>query len=362
MISIASPRIGKAEIDAVVAVMKSGNLTQGKVVKAFEEKFSSYIGSKYGIAASSGTSALVAGIEALGIKEGDEVITTPFTFIATSNSVLYSRAKPVFADIDGKSFNIDPVSIESKITDKTKALLVVHLYGQPCRMDEIKRICKDHGLLLVEDCAQAHGAEYEGRKVGTFGDFSMFSFYATKNMITGEGGMVLTDEDSLSGKVRVILNQGQVNRYDHVMIGYNNRMTDMQAAIGIEQLKRLESMNRKRAENAKFLSRELSGVSWLEVPFIEKNVKHAWHQYTIKVPEGRRDRIFEYLNSRGVGARIYYPKPCYLQPAYQTLGYSKGICPVAESVSKQVLSLPVHPSLTKGDLVKIVEIVKSSCR
>ncbi len=361
MIPIASPRIGKAEIDAVVGVMKSGNLTQGKVVKDFEEKFSSYIGSKYGIAASSGTSALVVGIEALGIKEGDEVITTPFTFIATSNSVLYSRAKPVFADIDGKSFNIDPVSIESKITDRTRAVLVVHLYGQPCRMGEIKRICKDHGLLLVEDCAQAHGAEYEGKKVGTFGELSMFSFYATKNMITGEGGMVLTDNEALAGKVRVIVNQGQVNRYDHVMIGYNNRMTDMQAAIGLEQLKRLDSMNKKRAENAKFLSEELSGISWLEVPFVEKNAKHVWHQYTIKVPEGKRDKIFDCLNSKGVGARIYYPKPSYLQPAYQALGYGKGICPVAESVSKRVLSLPVHPSLTKDDLVKIVETVKS-CR
>jgi perosamine synthetase len=358
MIPIASPGIGKEEIDAVVGVLKSGSLVQGKMVKAFEGGFSSYIGSKHGVAASSGTSALVAGIEALGIKEGDEVITTPFTFIATSNAVLYNRAKPVFADIDGRTFNIDPASIERNITGKTKAVLIVHLYGQPCKMREIKDICDSHGLLLVEDCAQAHGAEYEGRKVGTFGELSMFSFYATKNMVTGEGGMVLTDDAALAEKVRVIVNQGQVNRYDHVMVGYNSRMTEMQAAMGIEQLRKLGEMNRKRAENAKFLSEELGGLGWLEVPYVGKNVKHAWHQYTVKVREGKRDGFFDYLNSKGVGARVYYPKPSYLQPAYRQLGYKKGICPVAESVSKEVISLPVHPSLTRMDLEKIVDTVK----
>lgn len=358
MISIASPHIGKEEIDAVVGVLKSGNLTQGEKVKTFEKNFSSFIGTKHGVACSSGTSALLAGLEALGIKGGDEVITTPFTFIATSNAIIYNRAKPVFADIDEKTFNIDPVNIESNITKRTKAVLVVHLYGLPCRMDEMKEICDAHDLLLIEDCAQAHGAEYKGKRVGTFGDLSMFSFYATKNVVTGEGGMALTDNDAVAEKVRVSVNQGQVSKYDHVMIGYNNRMTDMQAAIGIEQVKKLKNLNRKRALNAQFLTEKLGDVSWLETPHADNNVKHVWHQYTIKVSGALRDDLLDYLDSNGVGARIYYPKPVYMQPAYQEFNYENGLCPVSESVSKQVISLPVHPNLTKSDLEKIVDVVK----
>ncbi len=358
MISIASPAIGSEEINAVNAVLRSGMLTQGEKVKAFEKNFSSYIGTRHGVACSSGTSALVSGLEALGIKDGDEVITTPFTFIATSNAVLYNGGRPVFADIDEKTFNIDPVNIEHVMTKKTKAVIVVHLYGQPCDMTKIKEVCDAHDLLLIEDCAQAHGAEYKDRKVGTFGDVSMFSFYATKNMITGEGGMMLTDNDSAAEKVRVSVNQGQMGKYDHVMIGYNNRMTDMQAAIGIEQLKKLEDMNRKRRINAEFLTKELKSVSWLETPHVDDNARVVWHQYTVKVSGTFRDDFLGYLNSNGVGARVYYPKPVYMQPAYRNLDYAEGLCPVSESVSKQVVSLPVHPNLTKSDLEKIVDVVK----
>jgi perosamine synthetase len=358
MIHIASPVIGKEEVDAVSKVVKSGNLVQGENVHRFEDEFSSFIGTKKGVACSSGTAALMIGLEALGIKEGDEVITTPFTFIATSNSILYNRATPVFADIDEKTFNIDPVKIESAITDKTKAVMVVHLYGQPCNMHEIKEICDSHDLLLVEDCAQAHGAEYRGKKVGTFGDLSAFSFYATKNMITGEGGMILTDNEAYAEKAKVIINQGQVGKYDHVMIGYNSRMTEMQGAIGLVQLKRLEFMNAKRAANAAFLSKNLNGVGQIETPFVGKEVKHVWHQYTVKMPGGVRDRFFDHMNAGGVGARIYYPKPSYMQPAYQPFGFKSGLCPVSESVSKQVISLPVHPGVGKDDLRKIVEVAE----
>jgi perosamine synthetase len=358
MIPIASPAVGPEEIRAAVGVLRSGNLTQGRNVHEFESRFSSFIGTKHGIACSSGTSAMQVGLEALGVTEGDEVITTPFTFIATGNCVLYNHATPVFADIDARTFNIDPVKIESRITGKTKAVLVVHLYGQPCDMAGITRMCKEKGLLLIEDCAQAHGAEYKGKRVGSFGDLSTFSFYATKNMVTGEGGMILTDNDAVAEKAKVIVNQGQVGRYDHVLIGYNYRMMEMQGAMGLVQLGKLAGMNSRRERNARFLTRELQKLDWVEVPYVQKGVTPAWHQFTIKVQAGIRDDLFEYLNSNGVGARIYYPKPVHMQPAYQSLGYRGGSCPVAESVCRQVISLPVHPKLKKVELNKIVSVMK----
>ena len=358
MISIARPVLGREEIAAAVAVLKSGNLTQGEHVSSFEEKFSSYIGTKFGVACSSGTSALQVGLEALGIKDGDEVITTPFTFIATGNSILYNRATPVFSDIDPRTFNIDPARIESKITDKTKAVMVVHLYGQPCDMKPIAELCEKRDLLLIEDSAQAHGAEYKGKKVGTFGDLSAFSFYATKNMVTGEGGMILTDNDAVAQKAKVIINQGQVGKYDHVMIGYNYRMMEMQAAIGLVQLRRLGGLNARRESNARFLSKGLSKLDWIEAPYVMPGVKHVWHQFTAKVQAGHRDDLFEHMNSNGVGARIYYPTPVHMQPAYKSLGYSEGLCPVAESISRQVLSLPVHPELKRSELREILEVAE----
>jgi len=358
MIPIAKPIMGREEIKAVVDVLKSGSLTQGKNVETFEKQFSSFIGTKHGIACSSGTAALQVGIEAAGVREGDEVITTPFTFIASANAIVYNRAKPIFADIDAGTFNIDPGKIREKITHKTKAVVVVHLYGQPCDMAPIQELCKEKDLLLIEDACQAHGAEYRGKKAGSFGILSAFSFYATKNMMTGEGGMMLTDDDGTAEKARIIINQGQANRYEHVMIGYNDRMTDMQAAIGIAQLRRLEAMNSKREKNARFLTRMLRPLGWIETPFVSRDVKHAWHQYTIKVPAGMRDDFMGYLNSKGIGARVYYPRPVHMQPVYHSMGYREGLCPVAEAVSKQVLSLPVHPQLKKTELEEIVETIE----
>ncbi|MFH0956481.1 MAG: DegT/DnrJ/EryC1/StrS family aminotransferase [Candidatus Aenigmatarchaeota archaeon] len=358
MISIASPQIGKEEIRAVVRVLKSGAIVKGEQVKEFESAFAKYIGAKRAVSCSSGTAALQVGLKVLGIAEGDEVITTPLTFIATSNAVIHNRAKPVFADIDERTFNIDPVKIRSCVTKKTKAVIVVHLYGQPCNMDEIVGLCEKLNLLLVEDCAQAHGAEFQKKKVGSFGDISIFSFYATKNMTTGEGGMILTDNEAVAEKAEVMMNQGQVGKYEHVMIGENDRMTDIEAAMGIEQLKKLDRMNEKRTRNARVLTRGLSGLDWLQVPYVDKRVKPVWHQYTVKVASGMRDDFLEHLNKNGVGARVYYPKPSYMQPAYENLGFREGLCPVAESVARQVVSLPVHSMLKKGDVRAIVETVR----
>ncbi|MEM5855596.1 MAG: DegT/DnrJ/EryC1/StrS family aminotransferase [Candidatus Aenigmatarchaeota archaeon] len=354
MIKIASPVIDEEEIRAVEEVLKSGILAQGPKVREFEEKFAEYIGVKYAIATSSGTTALHTALLAIGIKPGDEVITTPFTFIATANSILYCGAKPVFVDVDEKTFNIDTTKIEEKITKKTKAILPVHLYGQPTDMKSLIEICEEHNLLLVEDAAQALGAEFEGKKVGSFGACGVFSFYPTKNITTGEGGMVVTNDEKIAEKCRKIRNHGEYQRYFVDSLGYNYRLTDIAAAIGLAQLKKLESLNAKRIENAKFLMEQLKRVEEIEIPFVAKNVKHVFHQFTIKTK--KRDELKEFLEKKGIQSVVYYPVPIHKQKLYQQLGY-KDFLPVAEKLSKEVLSLPVHPSLTKEDLNLIVNSV-----
>jgi len=357
VIPISKPSIGKEEIDAVVSVLRSGNLVQGEKVREFEIDFSRYVGAKFGVAVSSGTAALQIGLQALGLKKGDEVITTPFSFASTANAVLHCEAKPVFADIDPRTFNIDPVKIKECLTERTKAVICVHLYGQPCEMDQIVKTCRYAGAELIEDAAQAVGAEYKGKKVGGFSRLSAFSFYATKNITTGEGGMILTGSEELAEKASIMRNQGQSRPYRHEIISYNFRMTDMQASIGIEQLKKVEALNSKRIENAGFLTDSLSGLEGIQIPFVQKGVKHVFHQYTIKV-EKNRDRLLEYLNHHGIGAKVYYPEPIYRQPPYERMGFRKGCCPLAEEASEKVLSLPVHPLLTEKDLDKIVKIVR----
>ena len=357
-IQIARPRMGKEEIRAVTEVLKSGKLVQGEKVRAFEEDFSDYIGTQHAVAVSSGTAALQIGLQALGLKKGDEVITTPFTFAATANSIIHAGAKPVFADIDPRTFNLDPRRVEDRLTDRTKAIICVHLYGLPCEMGSLLKICKYSGAKLVEDAAQAVGAEYKGRKAGSFGDVSTFSFYGTKNITTGgEGGMILTDKQETAEKARIIRNQGQSSQYRHDMISYNFRITEMQAAIGIEQLKKVELLNSKRIENAGFLSDSLSSVKGIEVPYVSKSCSHVFHQYTIRVRKGR-DRLLEFLNKHGIGARVYYPETVYMQPPYVQMGYRKGLCTNAEEACGQVLSLPVHPELTEKELEEVVAAVR----
>ena len=249
MINIAKPIISDEEIEAVTEVLKSGMLAQGPKVDEFEKKFAEYSEAKYGIATSSGTTALHTALVAAGVERGDEVITTPFTFAATSNSILYSDATPVYADIDPKTFNLNPEKIEEKITDKTKAIVPVHLYGQPADMDPILEIAEKHDLKVIEDAAQAHGSTYKGKKIGSIGDLGCFSFYPTKNMTTGEGGMVTTNDDDLAEKSAMIRAHGESKRYEQSLLGYNYRMTDIAASIGIVQLKSIDKFNEKRNEN-----------------------------------------------------------------------------------------------------------------
>ena len=356
-VSIASPVIEDEEINAVVDVMKSGMIAQGPKVIEFEEEFAKFVGAKYGIATNSGTSALHVALLAAGIGEGDEVITTPFTFAATGNSILYTGAKPVFVDIDPDTFTIDPTKIEEAITDKTKAIMPVQLYGQSADMDAIMKIAKENDLIVIEDAAQAHGAEYKGEKVGNLGDMACFSFYPTKNMTTSEGGMITTNNEEFAENAKVYRAHGSATKYHHDVLGYNFRMTDIGAAIGLEQLKKLESFNDKRIENAKYLDEALADCDLVETPVVKDGYKHVYHQYTVKVNDGKRDELSDYLIENGIGNGIYYPIPLYNQVLYTNMGYNQSLA-VTDEIVKNVLSLPIHAKLTKFDLDLIVKTIK----
>jgi len=350
MIKIAHPIIGREEEQAVLDVLRSGVIIQGEKVEEFENKFAEYCNTKYAIATSSGTAALHTGLMAMGIKEGDEVITTSFSFIATANSILYVNAKPVFADIDEKTFNISPDSILEKITRRTRAILPVHLFGQPADMQAIKEIADDHHLYILEDACQAHGAKYANKKVGSIGNTAAFSFYPTKNITTSEGGMITTNDKGIAKRARIFRNHGQTKRYYHEFFGYNFRMTDIEAAMGIKQLEKLDTFNNRRITNARYLTEKLKNVKEIEPPYVMRNVKHVFHQYTIKLENGQRDRVSRKLNNAGIGTGIYYPTPINEQPFYKKLGYSAKETPIAKDISRKVLSLPIHPLITKEDL------------
>jgi dTDP-4-amino-4,6-dideoxygalactose transaminase len=359
MISITTICIDEECQKAVLDVLKTGQLVQGPKVEEFEKAFASYIGTKYAVAVNSGTAALHVALLAAGIGPGDEIITTPFSFIATANCCLFCGAVPVFADIDDKTFNIVPHLIENKITPKTRAVIIVDLFGQPCDMDEIIAICKKHNLLLIEDACQAHGAEYNGHKVGSFG-IGCFSFYPTKNMTTGEGGTITTDNEEVARKARLIRQHGQSQRYIHDILGYNLRMTDIAAAMGICQLKKLDIANSKRIKNAGFLSEHIGEIKGIIPPYIAPHRNHVFHQYTVKVTKNyklSRDELQRKLNEKGIGTAIYYPTPINKQPLYKKLGYN-GSLPVSDTVANEVLSLPVHPKLNEEELNTIVEALR----
>lgn len=353
MIPIAKPQLGLEEKKAVLNVLDSGMLAQGKKVAEFERSFAEFVGVKHAVATSNGTTALHIALLANGISAGDEVITTPFTFIASANCVRYVGAKPVFVDI-GKDFNIDVNKIEEKISDKTKAILPIHLYGNPCNMKRIMEIADKYNLIVIEDACQAHGACFDGKRVGSFGT-GCFSFYPTKNMTTAEGGMVTTDDDLVAERLRLLRAHGMKVRYYHDVLGYNFRMTDVHAAIGVEQLKKLEGFNSKRREHAQYLNNGLKDVEGLVLPSITDN--HVFHQYTIRVLNDR-EKLVRHLDSKGVGSMIYYPVPVHKQKVY---ALSESF-PVTEKFCEQVLSLPVHPGLLNEELDSIIKSVKGGLR
>jgi dTDP-4-amino-4,6-dideoxygalactose transaminase len=354
MIPIAKPIIGKEERDAIIEVLDSGMLVQGARVHEFETRFAQLCGAEHAIATSSGTTALHIALLAHQIGPGDEVITSPFSFIASANCALYVGARPVFADIDPDYFTIDPARIEERITPRTKAILPVHLYGQACDMDPILELARKHNLAIIEDACQAHGALYKGRPVGSFGT-ACYSLYATKNITTIEGGMIVTNDAQVAERARLLRSHGSPRTYEHVMLGYNMRTTDLNAAVGLVQLNKLQEWNSARRANAAYLSANLGKIPGVVTPKIREGCEHIFHQYTIRIQN--RDIAAQKLKEKGVGVGIHYPTPIHLQPLYNQLGYKDSL-PNAEAASREVLSLPVHPSLTKDDLDYIINTIK----
>jgi perosamine synthetase len=357
-IPVARPAIGQEEISAVSDVLKSGMLASGDRVLDFERKFADFCGSNHAVAVNNGTAALHAALLAAGIGPGDEVIVPAFTFVATASAVVMCGAKPVFADVDEMTFTISPQQVAERITPKTRAVIGVHLFGQPCDIEALQEICESKSLKFIEDAAQAHGALYNGAKTGSFGHLACFSFYATKNMITGEGGMVTTSDKAYNERLRLIINHGQSEKYIHTRLGYNYRMTDIAAAMGIVQLKKLEKFNLRRRKNAEFYNANLS-VKGLSIPFVGPARNHVYHQYVIRLTEEfpmNRTTFIEYLKAKGIGSAVHYPIPLHRQPLFG-LENDPDPCPVSTSLAGSVLSLPVHPLLDQKELTYICDAV-----
>lgn len=361
MIRIAQPEIGPEEIAAVNEVMQSGILAQGARVAQLEEDFARYCGTKYAVAVNSGTAAIHAALHAAGIKEGDEVITVPFSFIATINPILMVGATPVLVDINPATFSMDPSKLKAAITQKTKAIIPVHLYGQVVDWDEIHEIAKEHNLVVIEDACQAVGSEYKNIKAGNLGALGCFSLYATKNIMSGEGGIITTNDEAYMTKLKQFRQHGMSAPYVYEELGFNYRLTDLQAAIAIEQLKKVERFTTARQTNAQLLSEGLKDVSGITLPTIADSRNHVFHQYTIRIsPELgiSRDDFVKALQEREVGAGVYYPRALHSYPHIQKLGYKMGDFPESERAAAEVVSLPVHPHVTKEDVKTIVDVVK----
>ncbi|GAA5262982.1 DegT/DnrJ/EryC1/StrS family aminotransferase [Methanocalculus sp. MC3] len=356
MIPIAQPDLGEEEISAVTEVLRSGMLASGPKVTAFEEAFAGYCGTRYAIATSNGTTSLHAGMLAAGIGPGDEVIIPAFTFFATASTVAMCGATPVFADVDPSTYGIDPNSVREQITAKTKAVMGVHLFGQPFDLDALQEICSDHKLMLFEDAAQAHGTEYRGQKVGGFGTFGSFSFYPTKNMTAGEGGMITTDDPELARRARLYTNHGQSEKYLHTLIGYNYRMTDIAAAIGLVQLKKLDAYTSRRIENAQYYDTHISAPGII-TPSVMPGARHVYHQYVIRVTEEcpiTRNDLITHLKNQGIGSAIHYPIALPDQPVFAD---NQALCPISRNLAQTVLSLPVHPGVTLDDCESVCGVL-----
>jgi len=365
------------DIQAVVEVLKSDYLTTGPVVKEFEKEFARYVGAEYAVAVANGTAALHAAIFAAGIKKGDEVITSPITFAASANCILYQGGTPVFADIDEKTYNIDPVEIEKKITDKTKAIIPVHYTGQPCNMDEIQEIAQKSNLIVIEDAAHALGATYKGKKIGGLSEMTIFSFHPVKHITTGEGGMITTNSEELYQRLVQFRNHGITKNpedylsfensgepwyHEQQYLGYNYRLTDIQCALGLSQLKKSELFLKRRREIAQKYNQAFKEMEGIIIPYQEKERSSSWHIYVIqleleKLKIGRKE-IFSELREHNLGVNVHY-LPVYYHPYYQQLGYQKGICPVAEEFYKKIITLPLYPKMSNGEVEMVIDGVTS---
>jgi len=349
----------KNELNAAVKqVMDSGRYVLGEKVKSFERQFARFCGTDFAVGVADGTDALRLALLACGIGKGDEVITVPNTFIATTEAISQTGAKIVFVDIDPQSYNIDVSQIEDRITERTRAILPVHLFGQPADMEPMVKIAKKYDLKVIEDSCQAHGAEYKGKKAGSIGDAGCFSFYPSKNLgAFGDGGMVVTSDEGIAQRIGMLRDHGQTKKYEHLVEGTNSRLDEIQAAILGVRLKGLEEWNGLRRRNAAIYDDLLQDVHEVVRPLEAEWAKHVYHLYVIRTP--RRDVLQEWLTSEGIGTGLHYPVPLHLQEAYQYLGYREGDFPVAEECAKQILSLPMFPELTREEIAEVALEVKA---
>jgi len=349
----------KEEIDkAVKRVLDNSIFINGLEVENLEKEIAEFCGTKHAIGVNSGTDALYLSLKALGVGSGDEVITTPFTFIATAETIANTGAKPVFVDIESNTFNINPELVEGSITSKTKAIIPVHLFGQMADMTEIIKIARKYNLFVVEDAAQAIGSEYKKRKAGTIGDLGCFSFFPSKNLgAYGDGGMIITNNKKLAGRIRLLKNHGSSpkDKYKNLVLGMNSRLDVIQAAVLRVKLNYLNKWNGKRRENAEYYNKKLKGISDIATPIIAQNRTHIFHQYTIKTKH--RDQLMNYLRKKNTPAMIYYSLPLHLQPCFKYLGYKKGDFLASERAAKEVLSLPIYSELSNSDQKKIIRII-----
>jgi len=373
LIPLSRPILGEEEIREVADTLRGGWVTEGPKVHLFEDRFRQFVGSRYAMAVSSGTAALHAALAAAGIGEGDEVITTPFTFCASVNVILYVRAKPVLADISLDDYNIDPLEVEKKITPRTKAIIPVHFAGQPCRMRELQMLARAHGLSIIEDASHAAGAEYMGQRIGSIGDMTAFSFYASKNMTTGEGGMLTTDDDHLARQARLLIHQGLTREswarqledgfwhYDVQTLGFKYNMSDVVASIGIHQLEKLPHFIESRQRVARCYQEMFRDVPEIVAPQAREEVQHAWHLFVIRLRREQlaidRGQFINLMRERGIATSVHYI-PIHYHSVYQKLfGDLRGHFPNTEAAYESVVSLPIHPGLTDAEAERVGETV-----
>lgn len=361
----ADPYITKEDVEAVAKAVREKALSQGKYVQKFEEQFARYLGVKHAVAVSNGTAALHLALAAINIGPRDEVIMPSFSFVATASSALYQAAEPIFADIDPLTYNVNSDQIKKKITRKTKAIVPVHYAGQPADMDPILEVAQRHNLHIIEDAAEAHGALYKGKKAGSLGNLNCFSFYPNKNMTTGEGGIITTNDDELAEKMRMIRSHGQDQRYHHVMLGYNYRMTDIQASLGLVQLRRLDWVVQRKAEKAAYYTERIKEMfaDRIQTPYVAPYATHVYMFYTIRFKNQKtRDKAIAKLEQESIETRIAFP-PIHLQPLYQKLyGYKRGYLPTTEETSDTILCLPIYPHITQEQQDYVLSSLKEALK